>query len=242
MNMQTSKSGESEPSGLIEAKTNTEIIDSVFDLTPDDVERLKKKKPKLLGIVCSRSDCKRELHCFDSSRSKVLKFPPGRCQSCGVDLIDWEVTHVKDVRNIDVKFDYFRKEWIRHFFFHVPITPRIQKYARKYGFTGLAQIVEHQLTQGKMLRFIPALDWNQTKMLDGTIVHWARHATASCCRACMRYWHNIPFEHELTSEDIQYLKELAMRYIELRMPELKTSATKTLVDEHLSPVEHVKVS
>jgi hypothetical protein len=215
--MQVSKNGTSEQ--LETAGKDKDFIDSVFDLTPDDVERNKKKKPKLLGIVCSRSDCKRDLHCFDS-RSSNLKFAPGECQSCGVALVDWDAVRIRDLRNVHVKFDCFKKEWIRHFFFHVPITMRVETYARKHGMTGLLSILDTQLRKNKMLRFIPPLDWNQTKMLDGTIVHWARHATGSCCRACMKYWHNVPLEQELTNEDIEYFKELARHYIELRIPGL----------------------
>ena len=196
-----------------------DYINSVFELTPDDVERKKHKKPKMLGIVCKRSDCTEELHCFDSSPS-TLKFAAGKCQSCGIDLVDWDVVWVRDLRTVDAKFDFFKKEWIRHFFFHVPLTPRVEKYARKHGMNSLIAILESQLRKGKMLRYMPALDWNQTKMLDGTIVHWARHATASCCRACMSYWHNIPLEQELRTEDIEYFKELAKRFIRMRIPDL----------------------
>jgi len=216
--MQTSRNSESEQANPLEV--NQEYIQSVSQLTADDVERVKGRKPKSLGIRCGRSDCKRDLHCFDPSGSR-LTFTKGRCQSCGIDLIDWDVVHVRDLRNIDAKFDFFKKEWIRHFFFHVPITNRIESYARRNGFEGLAQILDKQLRQDKMLRFIKEFDWNQTKMLNGTIVHWARHATASCCRACMKYWHNIPFEQQLTAEDINYLKALAMRYVTLRIPDLE---------------------
>ncbi len=219
--MQVSKNGSHDQSELVGSGKDEDFIDSVFDLTPEDVERKKTKKPKLLGIVCRRSDCKRELHCFDSSASK-LKFSPGRCQACGVDLIDWDAVRVRDLRNVDLKFQFFQKEWIRHFFFHVPVTVRIEAYARQHGMRGLTSKLDSQLRRGTMLRFMPALDWKQTKMLDGTIVHWARHATASCCRACMKYWHNIPLEQELTTEDIEYFKELAKRYIELRIPGLQS--------------------
>jgi hypothetical protein len=131
------------------------------------------------------------------------------------------MVRVRDLRTVGAKFECFQREWIRHFFFHVPISPRIEKYARKHGFKGLSKILEDQLTNKRMLRFIPALDFNQTSMLDGTIVHWARHATASCCRACMKYWHGVSLDRELTSDDVRYFRELGMRYIALRMPNLE---------------------
>jgi hypothetical protein len=207
----------------------TETIDSVFDLTANDVERLKKKRPKALGIVCRRSDCERNLHCFETGDTQ---YAGGSCRSCGVDLIDWPAVRVRSLADVEMKFDFFDKEWIRHFFFHVPITSRIEAYARKHGYEGLAQVTENQLEQPKMLRFMPALDYNQTAMLDGTIVHWGRHATACCCRACMKYWHNVPLDHELKREDIEYFRRLVIRYVQFRMPDLecpKEPATRSTV-------------
>src|SRR5689334_3246035 len=98
--MQTNNDGAPDQLELAGMKGENEIIDSVFDLNPSDVERLKKKKPKSLGIVCHRADCKRDLHCFDSSASK-LKFPAGTCQSCGVDLVDWNTVQLRNLRNVD---------------------------------------------------------------------------------------------------------------------------------------------
>lgn len=213
--------------GIESTYAGEEVIKSVHDLTPSDVERLKKKRPKLLGIVCGRSDCKRDLHCFSDRQSAQIRTrseprtADGRCRDCGVQLVDWDMVRVRDLKTIAAKFDYFQREWIRHFFFHVPVSSRVEKYARKHGFKGLSKILEDQLSNKRMLRFIPALDFNQTSMLDGTIVHWARHATASCCRACMKYWHGVPLDRELTAEDIRYFRELGMRYIALRMPTLE---------------------
>jgi hypothetical protein len=112
-------------------------------------------------------------------------------------------------------------EWIRHFFFHVPITPRIKGHAQTLGLDGLATLAEHQLMQGKMLQFNPDWDFNQTKMLDGNIVHWARHAVACCCRKCMAYWHNVPTSARLSAQDVEYFKQLIILYIRQRIPDLQ---------------------
>src|ERR1700680_3307143 len=142
----------------------------VFDLTPVDVERLKRKKPKTLGIVCKRSECKSDLHCF---RPEPLYSPnpPGPCQECGIQLISWDQMYARESLNASQKFRLLKNEWIRHFFFHVPLTPRIEAYARQNGTCGLADVARSQLSNDKMRRFIEALDYNQTKMLHGTIVH-----------------------------------------------------------------------
>jgi hypothetical protein len=147
-----------------------------------------------------------------------------------VDLVDWNTTQLRNLRDVGETFGYLKKEWIRHFFFHVPITPRIESYARHRGIKGLSEVLERQLRQGKMLRFDPDFDWQQTAMLRGTIVHWARHATACCCRRCMKYWHNIPLDQELTNENIEYFKHLGLRYIELRLPTLSGLSEKDRVE------------
>jgi hypothetical protein len=210
----------------IAVPSESEYIESVFDLTEEKVERLKRVKPKLLGITCGRSDCDKGLHCFDAGKTR-LKFERGKCQHCGTDLVKWDEVWLRDTRDVDKKFAFFEAEWIRHFFFHVPITARIRKYAHKNGLVGLGNIVEEQLHHKKMLKYVPAFDWNQTKMLDGTIVHWARHAVACCCRACMNYWHNVPLDRELATEDIKYFKELALKFIVKRMPDLAQGSVST---------------
>jgi hypothetical protein len=208
--------------GLSEASSATpvEYVSSVLDMTAADVERLRKNRPKTLGIVCGRSECKKNLHCFrppDHDRRRA----PGPCGQCGVDLINWNQMWIRDLRDAPRKFEFLKAEWIRHFFFHVPISSRIDAYARNKGLDVLAKVAQEQLTQGKMIRFNEKFDWNQTKMLDGTIVHWARHAVACCCRRCMEYWHNIPSSDSLSDEDIEYFKQLVMLYIQHRMPNLQ---------------------
>ncbi len=206
--------------GLEEFSKPSERIESVFDLTPAGVETLKRKKPKTLGITCGRSECKTDLHCF---RPKHGDNPasPGPCRECGAQLINWSQMHAREALEATEKFSLLRKEWIRHFFFHLPLTARIETYARQHGSSGLVDIAQKQLSKGSMLEFNESSDFKQTKMLDGTIVHWGRHAVACCCRRCMAYWHNVPLTAELSAADIDYFGQLIMLYIKYRMPHLK---------------------
>ena len=48
----------------------------------------------------------------------------------------------------------------------------------------------------------------------GHPVFLAQHATATCCRNCLNKWHNIPINKELNEEEINYIVELIMRWIE----------------------------
>jgi hypothetical protein len=128
--------------------------------------------------------------------------------------------HAREGLTAFQKFELLKNEWIRHFFFHVPLTPRIEAYARRRGLMGLVDIARKHLSQNKMLHFDKRYDATQTKMLDGTIVHWARHAVACCCRRCMAYWHDVPMTATLSTADIDYFGQLIMLYIQHRMPEL----------------------
>lgn len=224
--------------GLEAALGEPERIESVFDLTSARVEQLKRRKSKTLGIVCGRTDCVRNLHCF-RPKERARASHPGPCQQCGADLVNWTQVHARNTLNTEDRFELLKKEWVRHFFFHVPITPRVEGYARKYGFHGLVDVARHQLGSGKMLRFIEEGDFNQTKMLDGTIVHWARHAVACCCRRCMAYWHNVPLAAELSMDDINYFGRLVGLYIKHRMPELEDFGVPahSVAIDYLPPTE-----
>jgi hypothetical protein len=204
--------------GMSNVSMSPDLVRSVAELTGEDVERIKKVRPKKLGIVCGRSECEQNLHCFRPPKRARDSF--GSCQSCGIDLVNWNEMYIRDLTDAPHKFELLKKEWIRHFFFHLSITPRIRSYADKLGTTGLENLAHKQLAMGKMLQFNREWDWNQTKMLDGNIVHWARHAVACCCRRCMAYWHNVSLDATLSDVDIDYFVQLIMLYIDERMSDL----------------------
>jgi hypothetical protein len=210
--------------GLPLASYPPDYVESVHSLGANDVERLKAMRPKKLGIVCGRSECEKKLHSFRRPLSKA-GLPSGGCQVCGTEVVPWEFMQARDIGDISLKVDLLKTEWIRHFFFNLPISPRIQKFAELQGLAGLEQIAHDHLTKDKMLNFNGALDWNQTKMLDGNIVHWARHAVACCCRRCLAYWHNIPLGATLTATDVDYFRQFIMSYVKLRLPILDSPPT-----------------
>ena len=57
--------------------------------------------------------------------------------------------------------------------------------------------------------------------MSGNSLYDAQHATASCCRTCMGYWHGIPKDRDLTDAEIDYLGALVTRYLDERLPELE---------------------
>ena len=59
----------------------------------------------------------------------------------------------------------------------------------------------------------PKNDGKQTPM-KGHPVFIAQHATATCCRGCMQKWHEIKKGRALSDQEIQFLLELIIRWIE----------------------------
>jgi hypothetical protein len=53
---------------------------------------------------------------------------------------------------------------------------------------------------------------------SGNALYYAQHATASCCRKCIEEWHGIPRGQQLTEEQIMYLVDLIMLYLQERLP------------------------
>ena len=56
-------------------------------------------------------------------------------------------------------------------------------------------------------------DGKQTPM-RGHPVFVAQHATATCCRGCLFKWHHIEKNKKLTEEEIVYIVNIIMKWIE----------------------------
>lgn len=55
-------------------------------------------------------------------------------------------------------------------------------------------------------------DGKQTPM-KGHPVFIAQHATATCCRPCLYKWHHIPKDKQLSQEEIDYVVNIIMKWI-----------------------------
>jgi hypothetical protein len=62
----------------------------------------------------------------------------------------------------------------------------------------------------------PAKDGRQTPY-RGHPVFVAQHATATCCRACLERWHEIPPGRELSAGEQAYVVEVISRWIGRQM-------------------------
>lgn len=59
----------------------------------------------------------------------------------------------------------------------------------------------------------PENDGRQTPM-RGHPIFVAQHATATCCRKCLRKWHRIPSERPLSDDEIEYVINVLARWLD----------------------------
>jgi hypothetical protein len=80
---------------------------------------------------------------------------------------------------------------------------------------GMDTISQHALDfiTTRMAPDFPKNDGKQTPM-KGHPVFVAQHATATCCRNCIRKWHGIEKGRKLTGEEIGFLVDLIMGWIQ----------------------------
>ena len=74
---------------------------------------------------------------------------------------------------------------------------------------GLPVVLEHaaDFIEKRLAPAEPANDGKQTPMRHHP-VFIAQHATATCCRGCLRKWHKIPKGRPLDAAEKQYIVEV----------------------------------
>ena len=202
-----------------------------------------------LAITCTSTDCENNLHCFKQKqkrRKRMLeggtadisvdsegnKRLGGHCRACGADLVDWERVDKHDLNDVPYTFEALRKELVRHYYWHLAIDQRAKNHALRKGSVEMRSYVEKRI-RTSVGPEQPYRDGTQTKVhQSGNIVYYTQHATASCCRTCIEEWHHIPKGRALDETEILYLTELAMLYINERLPEI------TLEGRKIPPMRH----
>lgn len=177
---------------------------------------------KPLKITCTSADCERNLHCFRMTKKLLATGPSGRCRSCGAQLIDWPRVHRRILEDTNHTFASLQFELIRHHFWHIPLSERAVNYARRKGRASLRQAAERQIRQlvGSAKHPREGTQTPRETSPNANAIHYAQHATASCCRRCVAEWHGIPEGQPLSGDEIEYLVELAMLYLKDRIPDL----------------------
>ena len=86
------------------------------------------------------------------------------------------------------------------------------EYINKNGIDKIRKHAYDFINKRLSSKIIPN-DGKQTPM-RGHPVFIAQHATATCCRGCLYKWHRISQNRELTSNEIDYIVDIIMKWIE----------------------------
>jgi hypothetical protein len=179
-----------------------------------------KKALKPLRVTCDSVDCAKGLHSFLRKQGMTPK-AGGKCNACGADLIDWTRVHERRLDNIDFVFESLRHEKWRHFMWHLEIPDRVCDLAKRRPFealqTSAALSLKRTIQQPLDKQFRDGTQTPREDSADARIFHFAQHATATCCRKCLHYWHGIPLEKHLDTKELNYCLALVMRYVQDRL-------------------------
>lgn len=175
------------------------------------------QKPPPLDIKCTSVDCDNDLHCFKQLK-KMTSDERGRCRACGADLVDWDRVHQRDKSDAPHTFVALQHELIRHHFFHKPVDETAIRHAQRKGRSQLKHAARHRLRK-YLAPADPPRDGRQTPM-EGNAIYYAQHATATCCRTCLEYWHNIPKGRPLTAKEFDYCATLVDLFLDEKLPDL----------------------
>ncbi|HIN64349.1 MAG TPA: DUF4186 family protein [Candidatus Obscuribacterales bacterium] len=142
----------------------------------------------------------------------------GKCRSCKVDLVDWKRVHKRTLRDVAYTFDALKLEMVRHHNWHVDFDKKALRSAETKGRDSLIKFAETRINK-YLAPATNAYDGRQTPF-EGNVVYYAQHATATCCRTCLEYWHGIPKGRPLSEEEQNFCVRLIDLYLNRRLPEL----------------------
>ena len=190
-------------------------------MTDDNDNPLDAEMPPL-KITCTSVDCEHNLHCFLKSKGMRVE-DHGSCRACGARLVDWTRLHKRDPEDTHNTFQSLKFETIRHHMWHVPFDENALRKAYNQGRKKIHADVLSRL-QSSIGKPAGGFDGRQTP-LQGRLVYYGQHATATCCRKCFEYWHGVPKNRPLSEEELAYATMLVQEYLDDRLPNLPDEPT-----------------
>jgi hypothetical protein len=189
-------------------------------MTVDDDWDTADPEPPKLNVRCTDSDCDNDLHCFKRTQRMIAdEAPRGECRECHEQLVELDRTRERRPGDGEYLRYALEKELIRHHFWHLPVDEKAVAHATRKGRIALYEAVPRRL-RSSVGKANPFRDGTQTPM-TGNSIYYAQHATAACCRTCIEYWHGIEKGRELNDEEIDYLTELVVSFLDERLPDLE---------------------
>lgn len=116
------------------------------------------------------------------------------------------------MENIDIMLNRLSKSKFRSSF---KLTKKMNEYISSKGIDVIEKHAEDFLSS-RLRSYDPKIDGKQTPMKNHP-VFIAQHATACCCRGCMEKWYHIPKTRDLTDEELDYFKQIIMKWIKSKM-------------------------
>ena len=174
---------------------------------------------KPMDVRCSDTKCNEGFHYYTSKiAGKGKKI--GDCKECGDDSIDWNRIYLHDSDDIEYTFDSLKKELLRHVCWVNKIDDEAISKAKKRGRKAIRKKAEEIIAKkiGHPIR--THFDKMCTPKKGSEIIHYGKHATATCCRICLERWHNIPQDVDLTEQQIDYCASLIELFVDDRVPDL----------------------
>ena len=183
-----------------------------------------KKKGRVKVGGCADRDCSKNKHFFRPPRRHGETLPVGPCVGCGKTLVDFERVHKRDEADREYTIKAMRLEKVRDDLWRRPFNERSLRIAQKRGVemlcAGAVHKVEVNIGDAAGEWDGRGVPFKQEKMRNP--YDYAFHATGTCCRRCTEYWHGIPPNRPLTSDERTYLGGLVSHYLRERLSDMAT--------------------
>jgi len=172
-----------------------------------------------IKVKCTSTDCENDQHCYLRKRKVEGAHVFGACRACGTEApFDIGRIRARDIDDIAYTFAALRNEMIRAHYWTKPFDNDALRRANKKGRDGVMAAVPGRL-RSSIGKKANGFDGRQTG-LEGNIILYAQHATATCCRKCLSYWHGVQADRDLKPKEARYCEALVVAYLEERLPPL----------------------
>lgn len=116
--------------------------------------------------------------------------------------------------NVESLLDSLAKSKFRGSFH---LNKKMKEYVQEKGWDKIRSDARDLITK-RIAPENPNNDGKQTPMRQVHPVFIAQHATGCCCRGCLEKIHDIKKGHELSNEEIDYVVNVIMMWIQREMP------------------------
>lgn len=175
-------------------------------------------------------------HVFSLRTSHSRNTGQPLCEICRDPVIDWDRVRRCDRSDREYLMASLRSEQVREDYWTTRIDDEAVSRVAQIRFPALPEFVQRRLktSVGRVAKTDepnarPYRDGMQTPRM-GNVIYYAQHATASCCRRCIRMWHGVPYGRDLTTDELSYLVDLVMFFLRERWPEIESQTENAVLD------------